>query len=838
MEQPPQRICPQCRETTSLPVCPNDGYDTVIARAATDDWQLEPGSVFAKRFEIVRQIRRGAAGDRFVATQLESGATVTLTLVDRSLMRVPGVAERLEAIGGQLKSVSHPGLMRVVDCGMHGAEVGFWVTEWTEGAAVDEFVKQSEQPLSAGAVVKLGEQLFEAIAELHRRGMVHGNITAQNVILTRGGSVVRLGESGIASFANGDAGTARRVGEPAYLAPEVSRGSPVTGKADIYAAGAVLYELLTGSKPYEERSSAEYLIAHASKPIPEPRREGAVLTGRLPDAVKECLRKDPMERPSATRVLDLLQRARRSPLVEETLVKAADQDSKSRPAPSRVVSSGRTRVVSGVSRRPTVVPPPRTRRSEVSTRIDPHAISIGVTSANMPIIRQNRTPAPAPRDASPFIIGVTSAAMPAIQPSQLLRAAPQPAAVPSRPPQPRPVYPAPQPAPQAPPSQPAFPAGYAIGVTSSGMPVIAPNAASSPFHDNPYAEQNVAPGQRFSTYAALPVVREPRSSVPWIVAAAMAFIAVAAVAWALGRNSNAPAPQASVAPRTTVTHTAVPPARVERAVPVKGTDTAEVIPTVRITPPPVAPVKSESSKIVSAVVTHSGQPTKTGAAPVVAQAQPTTKAVEPARAATTAQTAPVTATTPAPVKPAAVPVVAPKPVDSSPKTTSFIVETRPIPAPTTYVPPVAKTEPIPAPRKRWRKRRRTAPKPRTTAPRTVREEPTPSATSVLAELTSPAPAKATSKPATKPAEIKPAPAAPKKIFRRVLVDSNPKGASVYLGGRMLGKTPYTVSWSDPDKVVIVKIKKKGYRDYPVQLSHRVGDRRFAHLEPLTAAATP
>ena len=251
--------------------------------------------IVSGRYELDRPLGHGATAVVDLARDLALDRRVALKRLAETAARDEELRARFLREARLSARLSHPNVVRVYDVGEDGG-VPFIAMEFVDGETLAELVAR-RGPLPPEEVVALGVQLCRGLAAVHAAGLVHRDVKPQNVLLRRDG-VLKLGDFGIAAP---DAGTRLTLagtvlGTAAYLAPEQARGERVTAAADLYGAGSVLYELLTGRPPRQPTSLAE-LAAPAAVPPP----------GGAPPAlaatVMRCLAADPAERPSSATVL-------------------------------------------------------------------------------------------------------------------------------------------------------------------------------------------------------------------------------------------------------------------------------------------------------------------------------------------------------------------------------------------------------------------------------------------------------------------------------------------------------------------------------------------------------
>lgn len=253
---------------------------------------LEPGAIFSNRYQIVRLLGTGGMGAVYRATDRELGETVALKALRPELAdRESGVIDRFREEIRLARRITHRNVVRTHDLGVVG-EVYYLTMEYMEGRSLDDVLTQ-EGRLPAGAVRSIGIQMLRALDAAHDVGVIHRDIKPPNLLLDRNG-LLKVTDFGIARLA--DETTRQRkltatgmvVGTPAYMAPEQLAGDDIDLRADIYAAGAVLYECLTGRSPHEGLSLAQlFLRAQQDAPAPDPRE----LVPEVPAALAEVVRR-------------------------------------------------------------------------------------------------------------------------------------------------------------------------------------------------------------------------------------------------------------------------------------------------------------------------------------------------------------------------------------------------------------------------------------------------------------------------------------------------------------------------------------------------------------------
>ncbi|MFO0680034.1 MAG: protein kinase [Polyangiaceae bacterium] len=274
-----------------------------------DAYVFGPETRVADRYRIVRVLGRGGMGEVYEAHDETLDVRVALkTLRSERLARGVGFDELKRELS-LARRVTHRGVARVFDFGTHGGGhgVAFLSMEYLPGPTLSDELRR-RGTFEPEEVVAIAKALTDGLDALHAVGIVHRDMKAQNVILTRRGSgdpEPVLTDFGLATPHEAD-DDRPFAGTPDYMAPEQIRGEPVGPTTDLYALGVVLHELLTGTRP-------------AGPPVPERPRDVRALRPEVPAAVADVVAKlldvDKARRPASARATRaMLERAARAPL--------------------------------------------------------------------------------------------------------------------------------------------------------------------------------------------------------------------------------------------------------------------------------------------------------------------------------------------------------------------------------------------------------------------------------------------------------------------------------------------------------------------------------------------
>jgi serine/threonine protein kinase/tetratricopeptide (TPR) repeat protein len=295
------------------------------------------------QYEVLGRIGRDGPTEIFRARDLRLGREVALKLLRPEELARPEAVERFRREARISSLVTHPHICTVHDSGELDGQV-FLVCELLDGRALDETVA-AEGALPPDRVIDLGIQIADGLTAAHRRGVVHANLKPSNVFITGDGHVklLELGAAGAA--ASTETSTSRGIDSQttsvtpvpaipadvageffhAYLSPEQVAGSPADGRSDIFATGALLYEMATGVPAFKGATLSEITSEISTHTPPRPRTLRANIPAVLEQIIGRALEKDPTKRyQRASELLDDLRRARRT-------IETAGHESPTRP---------------------------------------------------------------------------------------------------------------------------------------------------------------------------------------------------------------------------------------------------------------------------------------------------------------------------------------------------------------------------------------------------------------------------------------------------------------------------------------------------------------------------
>ena len=360
------------------------------------------GRVFGGKYEIVAAIGAGGMGSVWRARHRTIGRDVAIKVMK------PGAAGSLNAVKRfyrEAKSgsaLTHPHTVRVYDFGATDDGLLYLVVELLEGRELRD-AQRTEGPLAPLRSVRIARQICQSLDEAHEAGIVHRDLKPSNVFLTevhRQSDFVKVIDFGISRPVDqGDDTTLTEtgavIGTPRYMAPEQASGRAVDRRSDLYALGIVLYEMLTGTIPFEADSTPALLVAHVSQP-PWPLPDsigGETIPRALRDLVLELLSKQPVDRPATAAAVDERLAAIEAGIlgVDPALLGPAPQAAPARPRVIEPDPLGETATA------PPSRAAPRSRSWQVAAAaLLAGLVGVGLWLAWTPAVRHEAAPATAP----------------------------------------------------------------------------------------------------------------------------------------------------------------------------------------------------------------------------------------------------------------------------------------------------------------------------------------------------------------------------------------------------------------------------------------------------------
>ncbi|WP_230977224.1 Stk1 family PASTA domain-containing Ser/Thr kinase [Georgenia yuyongxinii] len=302
-----------------------------------DTTALDPmiGQLVDDRYEVTARVARGGMATVYRAVDRRLERTVAVKVMHPHLAESADFVARFRREARAAARLTHPGIVAVHDQGVAG-EASYLTMEYVDGPNLRTVLRE-RGALPLGEALSLADEVLDALASAHRAGLVHRDIKPENVLLTADGRA-KVADFGLArAVSEATAATTGTVlGTVAYLAPEIVTDGRADPRADVYAVGVLLYELLTGSQPFTGDAPIQVAFQHVNSSVPAPSAAVAWLPVEVDELVGALTARDPDERPQdAGAALTLLRRTLAT-LDPTTLTRRADV----RPGPATPSGAG------------------------------------------------------------------------------------------------------------------------------------------------------------------------------------------------------------------------------------------------------------------------------------------------------------------------------------------------------------------------------------------------------------------------------------------------------------------------------------------------------------------
>jgi serine/threonine-protein kinase len=269
-----------------------------VQTAATD---ILVGRSLEGRYRILERIARGGMSTVYAAVDERLDRLVAVKVMSSALSADPAFSDRFAREARAAARLTHLNVVSVYDQGSEQAADGhhvFLVMELVEGRTLRELLRERGR-LAPAEAISIMEPVLSALAAAHRAGLVHRDVKPENILLSDDG-VVKVADFGLARAVEADAAATRTglmMGTVAYCAPEQISQGRVDQRSDVYAAGVVLFELLTGTPPYKGESAMNVAYQHVHSRVPAPSSRVKGIPNEIDELVVAATDSDPAGRP-------------------------------------------------------------------------------------------------------------------------------------------------------------------------------------------------------------------------------------------------------------------------------------------------------------------------------------------------------------------------------------------------------------------------------------------------------------------------------------------------------------------------------------------------------------
>lgn len=279
------------------------------------------------RYEITELIGEGGMADVYKAVDVVDGKEVAVKILKKEFAESEEFLRRFRNESKAIAVLSHPNIVKIYDVGF-SEKIQFIVMEYIDGITLKEYM-ESERVLNWKDSVHFVTQILRALQHAHERGIVHRDIKPQNIMMFTDGTI-KVMDFGIAKFAREEGRTAtdQAIGTVHYISPEQARGDVTDAKSDLYSVGVMLYEMLTGQKPFDTDNPVSIAVMHMQNIAELPRHINPDIPEPIEEIIVHAMEKNPNDRyQTANEMIRDIDRFKADPYVNFGYIKKSPEES-------------------------------------------------------------------------------------------------------------------------------------------------------------------------------------------------------------------------------------------------------------------------------------------------------------------------------------------------------------------------------------------------------------------------------------------------------------------------------------------------------------------------------
>ncbi|MCJ7681551.1 MAG: serine/threonine protein kinase, partial [Candidatus Aminicenantes bacterium] len=295
------RFCGQCGE----PLQPTVKKKSLVSKTGTlmtplDD--LMTGTTFSGRYQIIEELGKGGMGKVYKVFDTEIKEKIALKLLKPEIAADEQTITRFRNELKFARKIGHRNVCKMFD--LNKSDETYFITmEYVSGEDLKSFISRVGR-LPVAKAVTIAEQVCEGLVEAHHQGVIHRDLKPQNIMIDREGNA-KIMDFGIARFirAKGITNAGILIGTPEYLSPEQAETKDVDHRSDLYTLGIILYEMLTGTVPFDGETPLSVAMKHKTEKPINPRTLNPQIPEELSALILKCMEKDRNKRYQKTQEL-------------------------------------------------------------------------------------------------------------------------------------------------------------------------------------------------------------------------------------------------------------------------------------------------------------------------------------------------------------------------------------------------------------------------------------------------------------------------------------------------------------------------------------------------------
>ena len=261
------------------------------------------GKIIDGRYEIIEEVGRGGMAIVYLAKCLVLNRYVAIKVLRPEFRDDEDFIKRFKIEAQSAGNLTHPNIVSIYDVGNEG-DVEYIIMEYVEGITLKQYLS-AKGALPEKEAVDFAAQICSGLEHAHKKGIVHKDIKPENILITKEG-ILKITDFGIAKALNQGTITTGglAMGSVHYFSPEQARGSYIDAKTDIYSVGVLLYEMVTGRRPFEGESAISVAMQHIDAEPVRPSLVNPLVSPSLDTVILRAMQKDTLDRyQSATQML-------------------------------------------------------------------------------------------------------------------------------------------------------------------------------------------------------------------------------------------------------------------------------------------------------------------------------------------------------------------------------------------------------------------------------------------------------------------------------------------------------------------------------------------------------
>lgn len=256
---------------------------------------IDKGYLLGERYKILDTLGEGGMANVYLAEDIILQRKVAVKVLRLDLQKESQTLARFQREALATSELSHPNIVSVLDVGTDDG-LPYMVMEYVDGPDLKDYILENS-PLDLHEVIRIMDQILSAMNLAHKHNVIHRDLKPQNILMDKRGNI-KIADFGIAVALNQSSVTQTNsvMGSVHYMSPEQTRGGLVTKQSDIYSLGIILYELITGTVPFNGDTPVSIALKHAQEEIPSIRKKDPEVPQALENVVLKATAKDPRDR--------------------------------------------------------------------------------------------------------------------------------------------------------------------------------------------------------------------------------------------------------------------------------------------------------------------------------------------------------------------------------------------------------------------------------------------------------------------------------------------------------------------------------------------------------------